>query len=131
MLKFILAFIGTLLFSSQTFAQQTDCALSHHTGKYYYISDNDTVLINRTKSTQIESINKGQSKLVLKVTWINNEEFLLTFKKFINFDEKVSCMKKGQVIKVKINQCYADRYTSSYTTDNCGKGFSTFYKLPD
>lgn len=131
MLKLILPCITFLFVSDLTFAQQTDCVLAHHTGKYYYLSDNDTIQIERTKHTQIESLNKGQAKLILKVTWINNEEFLLTFKKFINFDEKVSCMKKGQVIKVKINQCYVDRYTSSYTTENCGKGFSTFYKLPD
>ena len=115
-------------------AQQSNrdsCLQACRTGKFYYLSHGDTIYITRTKTQQIETFAGGTKGLVLKIKWQSDTEFTITFKNFINIDQKMSCMNKGELLNVKINQCYPDKFTANYTTEHCGDGFSTFYRLPD
>ena len=96
------------------------------TGKFTYEGKEGEVEIIRTKNKQIEVYNGGNSKLILKIKWINDSTYVLTHKKSINAP---GCLEKGDWIKATILNGSKDQYECSYTSNRCGEGKSIFIKL--
>lgn len=112
-----------LLFSLNSFGQDSLCVQKMKVGTFKYVDKQEGVVIVRTKNKQIEYSEDQDWKLVLKVRWVNDSTYVLTHKKSINIE---GCLKKGTEIIVTIVACEGDRFKAVYTTEECGDGESWF-----
>lgn len=96
------------------------------TGKFTYLAGDETVLIIRKKNTQTEIFNNGESKIILRINWLDDSNYTLTLKKAINAP---GCLNKGDTINARIIKRSSNEYTCTYTSKNCGSGESTFTKV--
>jgi hypothetical protein len=64
--------------------------------------------VNRTDSTQTEISSKSRIEIHSSIEWKTDCEYILTYKKVLNFDAKEII---GKTITVKILETKSDRYT--------------------
>lgn len=114
-------------FATVTNAQIDECAKKMREGKFTYEGKQYEVVITRTKTKQIETWNNGKSKLILKIEWISDTEYWLTFKRLVNGGENGP--KKGDVIKTKILSCDGNKYYYECRGDNVPYTDGTIIKL--
>lgn len=126
MKKSIILSLTFLFLASLAFAQDKVDYSKFRTGTFSYPGQEEDVIITWTKHKQIEVYNGGESKLILKVEWLNDSTYLLTHKKSINAP---GCLDKGDWIKTKITQVNGNRYLCESTTNKCGSGELIIVKL--
>lgn len=83
------------------------------------------VLIKRTRHRQIEYDPTIHSKAVLKIKWVSDNEYWLTF---ISDTQPISNEAKKVVLKVKILSVNGDTYTCHWDCDKCGQGGNDSFK---
>ena len=108
------------------YAQSAECMANMKTGTFEYKTEGVTITIARTKTKQIESYDNGKSKVISKITWISDNEYISTFVKAVNAP---GCLKKGDEVRVKILACNAKEYTASIVSEKCGSGETTISKI--
>lgn len=126
MKKYLL--ISALLVTSGFFlisfnAPDDDCNKKFHTGHYTLQGQEGKYKLVRVEGMQTEIFNNSSSKIISDMKWISSSEYELTLKKLINVK---GCLKKGDVVKVKITACDGTKITCEYTTVSCGKGTQVF-----
>jgi len=123
-----LVVLWLLIFQTKSFcAQSTDNFLKMRTGRFKYANKLEGTTIVRTKKKQVEYSNNGNSKLILRVKWLNDSTYTLTHKKSVNKDP--GCLVKGVEILVQIKECDSLAYFATYSSTKCGKGESYFIKI--
>ena len=65
--------------------------------------------IKRTKRKQIEFFNSGKSRVVSKITWLNDSSYMLIVKKCVNCPD-VSLAQIGASTKVSITECTGNKF---------------------
>ncbi|MFZ5553866.1 MAG: hypothetical protein ACOZCO_12190 [Bacteroidota bacterium] len=100
-----------------------DCHKKFHTGHYTLQGQEGKYKLVRVEGMQTEIFNDSKSKIISDMKWISDTEYHLTLKKLTNV---AGCLKKGDVVKVKIVSCEGSKITCEYTTDKCGKGTQVF-----
>lgn len=100
-----------LSFSFVASAQES-CKDKLETG--YFIADNmPDYYIYRKKGKQTEFINNGDSKIVSKVVWINDNEYKIVVKKHVNLPDSFS-NGVGEYV-FTITECEGDSFTLQTT----------------
>jgi hypothetical protein len=84
-----------------------DCLASIKTGKFKYTIDGMVVKVTRTNIEQIETYNNGNSKIITKIKWLNESEYLVKFQDEINAP---GSLKNGDEMKVTILECDDKKY---------------------
>jgi len=108
------------------FAQNPECIANMKTGTFEYKTEGVTITIVRTQTKQIESHNNGKSKIISKITWTSDNEYITTFVKAVN---SPGCLQKGDEVRVKILSCNGKEYTSFSASEKCGSGQVTILKV--
>ncbi len=121
-----LFFLLLCFLSAGAFAQDSECLANIRTGTFEYDANGITITVVRTKKKQIETYNNGQSKLVNKVEWISENEYRLTFVKQVNAP---GCLKKGDVMRLKILHCSANSYAVEIKSEQCGNATTTITRV--
>ncbi|MFW5851765.1 MAG: hypothetical protein ACOCWB_06050, partial [Bacteroidota bacterium] len=75
-------------------------------GSFSYISDGQKIYVERTLRRQIETMDKGQMKVILKVNWKSETEYDLIVRKTKGFPG----IYKGDVVSVSVNACDENTY---------------------
>lgn len=70
-------------------AQEKNCGF-FKTGKFRYVLEEQPELIIRTDSTQVEINPIDKSEIHSSVEWISDCEYVLTYRKIINYPKDVS-----------------------------------------
>ena len=97
-MKYIVFFFLLTAFSCKS--QPSDCS-KFKTGTFKYIDSNNLeTTIVRNDSTQTEFNNKNGIKIISKINWVSDCEFILTYKDIINYPNKENMI--GQKINIKI-----------------------------
>ncbi|MFT7614854.1 MAG: hypothetical protein ACI9J3_003841 [Parvicellaceae bacterium] len=96
-------------------AQTNDCVGKIKTGKFEYYAGDVTITVVRTKKKQIETFNS--SKVINKIKWISETEYITTFVKEINLP---GCLEKGDKMKMTIVECNGTEYKVQATSAKCG-----------
>lgn len=101
-MKSLFTFIFILLLSLTTGCQNQDVSCEKYkTGTFKYKdSDYEGHTIIRNDSIQIEYNSKDDIKIISKIEWISNCEFILTYKDILNYPNKEDVI--GEKINVKI-----------------------------
>jgi hypothetical protein len=107
----------SLLLCFNGHSQSTECLKNIKTGKFEYTAPDGIVTVIRTKKKQIELIDNGNAKLINKIKWISDNEYILTFVKAIN---SPGCLEKGDTMRMTITDCDKYVYTVYATSENCG-----------
>lgn len=102
------------------------CIEKHKIGTYVYQDSTMAVVITRTKNRQISVDKKTGEKMIAKVVWVTDDEFLLIVKKDV---DGPGCLRKGDRIVNKIVECNEDGYVSHYSMAACGHGIETFKRI--
>lgn len=100
-------------------SQTKNCLDNIKTGTFYYDSHGKKVIVKRTKRKQIEYYNNGNSKIVNRIEWVSDTEYILTFVKEKN---SPGCLKKGDRMKITILECNENTYKAKIESKNCGNG---------
>jgi hypothetical protein len=117
----LLIFAGSAAYAQTNAAPPTKQEIKKFKrGNFEYITGlYKGVVIKRTRRRQIEVDPATHRKAVLKVKWISDSEFWLTF---ISDTQTSKVPVKGMVIRVKILSVTADAYTCHWDCDKCGPG---------
>jgi len=75
-------------------------------GSFSYIADGQKVYVERTHRRQIETMNKGESKVILKVDWKSDTEYDLIVRK----TKGLPGIYKGEVVTVSVIACDENTY---------------------
>lgn len=100
------------------------------TGSFVYVGMEDEALIQRTKDMQIEVMNNGQSRVYMKIVWLDDYSYVLIQKKLENM-KAGKCSRKNSKIKTVITEYTEDTYTCNYDAGKCGLGTITIKKIKD
>ncbi len=97
-MKYIAFFFLLIIFNCKS---QTNNCFEFKTGTFKYIdSNNIETTIVRTDSIQTEFNNYNDIKIISKVNWVTDCEFVLTYKDIFNYPNKKKII--GKKINVKI-----------------------------
>ena len=121
---FLVSFLVTSVFYSK--AQTKEELQKFHTGTFSYKGMESEVQIIRTKKVQKEIFNKGKSRIIMKIEWLDDSTYVLTVKKII---DSPGCIKKGDKIFATIKSTNGNTYNCAYKSANCGSGETVFIKL--
>lgn len=121
----LLALLLTLV-SLHVAGQNKNCLESLKSGKFTYEGMEGKIEIIRSNDKQVEIYNNGESKLILKIEWINDHEYILTHLESLNAP---GCLEKGDSIKTTVVKCEDNKYYCVFTSNKCGNGSATFIKL--
>jgi len=80
-----------LIYSFYINAQEKDCAF-FKTGNFKYVLNNQPEFITRTDSTQVEINPIDKIEIYSTVEWVSDCEYVLTYKKIVNYPDDVSHM---------------------------------------
>ena len=108
-----------------TFSQRPNDYSKFKTGTFIYPDFPDAKIV-RKKRKQIEIYNKRSSKVIMKIKWTSNSSYILTVKKLVNDS---SCLKIGDVIKVKLTSSNGNTYFYDHSTKKCGNGSGSIKKV--
>lgn len=106
-------------------AQENDCVAQMHRGEFRYKDAGDDVVIKRTKTKQIEIFNGGKSKYILKLDWISETEYTLTYIKAVGTEESES----HNEIRCRIIRCEGNESLVEYMTNEGQFGQTTIVKV--
>jgi hypothetical protein len=120
-------FLVTILACTQTSYAQTKKELKAlRKGVFTYEGMYGGSIITRTGSKQIETSADGKQKLILKIRWLDDKTYVLTFIKEINMP---GCMRSGDTITTSIIEWDDKGYSCNYVSTSCGKGSCKFIKI--
>jgi hypothetical protein len=98
-------------------AQDSTCIQDFRTGTFTYKEKQEEVEVIRTRSTQIERYNDGDSELVLSIEWPDDSSYVLTLQRSINAP---GCLEKGDTIRTQVLSCEKGRMTGRSSSEDCG-----------
>ncbi len=127
-MKVLYPILLLLFITSFSFGQDKKeaCAAKFKTGKFVYVGNGSDAVITRTKKKQIESWDKGRSKIIMKVKWIGPATYQLKVVKLVNVEG--GCVKKGTIITTTITNCMSKQFMFRYKSD-CGDGEAQMRKV--
>tara|TARA_R110002096_G_scaffold400233_1_gene596759 strand:+ start:4484 stop:4858 length:375 start_codon:yes stop_codon:yes gene_type:complete len=97
-MKYVAFFFLLITFSCKS--QTNDCS-KFKTGTFKYLDQNNVeTTIVRTDSIQTEFNDYNDIKIISKVNWVSDCEFVLTYKDILNYSNKENVI--GEKINVKI-----------------------------
>ena len=120
--KLLLFCIIPLMFGSLS-AQKFNDLNNFKTGTFLGLEDGrviDDYVIVRKKKRQIETYNKGKSKIISKIAWQTDRTFTLTTIKHVNVGK--GCDKIGSIAYFTITNCNNGLCLMSWEQDGCGVG---------
>lgn len=112
-----LMFCSLLFLNMICFSQNTKDYEGFKIGIFQYEANGELIEIKRTKKKHVETYNNGNSKLILKVKWLDESTLLLIYKRSVNAP---GCLKKGDWVKVEILKINGDIYTCKVSSEKCG-----------
>lgn len=121
----VVLFMSLLSFAS---AQDANCLKGMHKGTFTYEGHEKEVTVKRTKKKQIEIFNGGKTIVELKITWLNDSTYVLTYVKTVNLEE-TPCWAIGSTVTTEITACDGEKATCNFTTAQCGSGSCVMIKL--
>ena len=124
--KTFLFFLAIFAFTQSNYAQSKKELKALRKGVFAYEGRNDGYIVKRTGSKQIETSADGTQKLILKIRWLDDRTYVLTFIKEINLP---GCLKPGDTITTSITECDEFGYSCHYVSTSCGKGSCKFIKI--
>jgi len=114
------------MYSQSTEKDELKCLKSLRKGTFKYVEENEEYMIVRTRKRQIEMSLDGKSQLILKIKWLDERTYVLTFVKEINM---TGCLRRHDTITTKIESCSGDTYKFSYLSNSCGHGASAIERI--
>jgi hypothetical protein len=126
MVKFFSALFFICCLSEAVYSQDSLCLKNMRTGTFTYEGQEGRVEIIRTRKKQVENYNGGKSKIILRIKWVNDSTYVLTFRRAKNAP---GCLKEGDTITTRILECDGNSYYCEYSSRRCGGGRITFVKL--
>lgn len=101
------------------FAQTGKPAKLFRTGMFEYVGEHEGYKIKRTRTRQIEFNPKTKDKIVLKISWISDNEYIL---KFVKSGRSKKMASKSADIHATITVFDAESYTAKWTTTDGAYG---------
>jgi len=99
-------------------------------GSFVYVGMESEAIIHRTKDMQIEVMNNGQSRVFMKIVWLDDYTYVLIQKKLENM-KSGKCSRKNSKITTVITDYTEDTYTCNYDAGKCGQGTISIKKIRD
>lgn len=122
----ILIVLAIFAFTQSNYAQTKKELRALRKGVFAYEGRNDGYIVKRTGSKQIESSADGTQKLILKIRWLDERTYVLTFIKEVNMP---GCLKTGDTITTSITDWDGNGYSCNFVSTSCGKGSCKFIKI--
>lgn len=116
-MRCLILILPFLFLAPQLRGQDSTCIQTFKTGTFTYKGKKEEVEVIRTKSTQIERYNGGNSELVLSIDWSSDSSYILTLQRAINAP---GCLEKGDTIRTRISRCEKGRLVGRSETEDCG-----------
>jgi hypothetical protein len=125
-IKTFLFLLTIFAFTQTNYAQSKKELKALRKGVFTYEGLYGGSIITRTGSKQIETSADGKQQLILKIRWLDDKTYVLTFIKEINMP---GCLKAGDTITTSITEWDADGYSCNFVSTSCGKGTCKFIKV--
>jgi hypothetical protein len=122
----ILIVLAIFAFTQSNHAQTKKELKALRKGVFTYEGLYGGSIITRTGSKQIETSADGKQQLILKIRWLDDKTYVLTFIKEINMP---GCLKAGDTITTSITDWDGNGYSCNYVSTSCGKGSCKFIKI--
>jgi virulence-associated protein VapD len=120
-----LSILLAVLLLSTANAQNNDCK-NFKTGKFKITANGSTVYIDRTKETQIETVDDG-TRIILKIKWIDDCTYTLQFVKYASNPNNMP-LDTEMILTVKITSISKESYFQETTSDKFKEVFKSEVK---
>lgn len=124
MKKLLSVLLTATLYIAAT-AQSNDCK-NFRTGKFKITANGSTVIIDRTKETQTETVDDG-TKIILKIKWIDDCTYTLQFVRYASNPNNMP-LDTEMILTVKITSTSKESYFQETTSDKFKEVFKSEVK---